>query len=191
MRIHDGQDSIWWRDDEISRYYKLQRTRGTRIFVDGSDLIDYPDFIGGSLAGSFLKGFGAQGTIIGDRFGRSYFAISLTYGLSLPFELTYFEGYAGTLFNHSKLSEVQLRNVLNGPAICLGSNASLFFGIGGVGCLNSNAIATYSSGLQMGAYLSTNIVTLDFGKNDVGWDWAIHDRLNGIRRLDLRNAPIF
>jgi hypothetical protein len=112
-----------------------------------------------------ISGFGGQGSIILDRFGTSYLAISATYSKGSPFEFGYFEGYVGTFRDHSKLSRDNLQRAISGPPFCVGANASLLVGIGGVRCLNFNAMEIYSSGFYLGISGNWNIITYPLGNN--------------------------
>lgn len=189
--INDGS-TIWWREN-INRYYKIQNGNTTIVYSDGSDVIDYPDFVGGSIGLSLFKYAGYEFSTFVDRFGNIYITPIAGSTSCLPyvgcrpgspFEFAWYEGYVG----HTKISEFELKNVLSGGSLlCATVNIAILLGISGGGCINSLiGVSTYSSGFQAGIDITWSPFTLIIGKNPkYSWEWAILDRFNGIRREDL------
>jgi RHS repeat-associated protein len=189
----DGRNSTWWRDD-ITRYYKIQKNNKTIVYADGSDKVDYPDFYGGLIGGSVFQVAGIELSLFVDRFGGMYFTPTGTTSClpnvgcipGLPVALSRFEGYVGWSIE----SEDELRRALSGfnPG-CGSATIALVVGFSAGGCVGASGISIYSIGLLAGINVSWMPYTFYIGKNPLySWEWAVQDRLDGIRREDLITA---
>ena len=202
----------YWRDTSPS-YYILHGFNGSRLYVDGSDTIDIPDFHSLDIS----AGFGSYGvplnfnmSFIDDRFGNQYLTLpdigidqslievilksgGKNTNLSFPVGVGYSEGYVCT-GGHS-ISDCVRRSTSSIPGsqtvfntikgACSSAGGTLALGMRLVACAGGTSAVVYSYGYAASIGTSGSIGRPTGYDPSSGWNWAIEDRLNGVSYVDL------
>ncbi len=188
---------IAWRDTSAS-YYFLLKTDQVSVFVDGSDLTDYPDFH--SVDISFPTPIGLGVSVLADRYGNLYIAGSAIYP-SVGGGMDYSEGYvcqnesdcggSELAFYSTYLDdETSIKGALTGPCY-YAFNMSLDWGVAGWYC-SVGEVLLMSTGLQLTVSSPLGMTLgIPLGINDpsAGWNWALQNRYYGSTLNQVRTMP--
>jgi len=191
----------YWRDTSPKYYILSGENTLSRRYVDGTNVIDLPDFhsLDFSVSSPFMLIGGNVSSIV-DRFGNQYASGGAVAGLSTPMGLTYSEGYicahgsSGDCFFKlpSLENDSDLVNIISGPCVSLG--AALDLGGSIFGCAPTSAGGYRGGGIIFSAGLNATIGAassatwhMQFLGSDQSksWNWAIEDRLEGIGYVEL------
>jgi len=183
---------IYWRDTS-ARYYDLFRPSEffSKTFVDGGDLVDYPQYRSVSLGLGIvelnlladvngqihLSVSGGPGAIIGLGYTEGYLCNNISNSCS--------GDYVSPFFNvQDELSLSDISNALNGT--CVGGNIQILTGGAGSICPTStnfdgfSGIWTYYLGAEVGLGAGVSrTISLPYRNPLLGWSWAVNNQLNG------------
>ena len=180
----------YWRDTS-PRYYSLSGNNTvSRLYVDGSNLTDLPDFHSIDV-GFWNSGKNFSGVV--DRFGNKYLVFGL--GRGIGGGTFYSEGYvcasSRTCIGDNlrpfpvPSNENAIKETIQG--VCYGVSAIVDGGMSFVVCVNSqhSAALIYSFGIGLSGSVNFGYGTFVGKDEKMGWDWALEDRFGGISYTDM------
>jgi hypothetical protein len=184
--------------DETAKYYLLVG-HTTKLYVDGTNQIDYPDFISLTLDSSVPQlfyqlikdgtfsckaGVGVSFAELVDRYGQIYFSASPSVGLGVSLG-SYSEGYIDPAMQMI-LDKDSLRKAIIGfnDSGCISFFGGFCVEFGG-DFTGRNSAIVYSLGMQFGGSLSPTYTGYLYTDPSLGWDWTINGRVNGVFRDDV------
>jgi hypothetical protein len=152
-----GGSWIFWRDSSAT-HYRLYKPSDNpwalgRLYVDGTDQIDLPDFHSIDISVPVLGWIGMTGNGIADRFGNVYWALSMGMSpASVDMGVSYSEGYvcpniySSDCFTRypSLVDATPIRNTIEGFCASLGVGAGI--GATVVECASGGMALVYSIG---------------------------------------------
>jgi hypothetical protein len=172
-----------------ARYYFLYSKGGNvkGVYIDGSDMTDYPDFIYystglfGEAANQIVKVLTTKSGICGfsigtieDRYGNTYTAYTPSLGPSVNLAAIS-EGYVA----NSMLDENSMKDTIKGISLSF-SGSIIAGGSASISLTTGQGITMYSTGIQAGASFDVSVVSFDKPRPNLSWN----------KFIDLEMSPM-